>query len=182
MAAAVHPSLEAALGAVLARCPSAVRVVVANSFGLPILSAAAPGHDSGRPDTRAAAAADGDAAVQFGVSADALEKLGYGTVLSSVLVRAPGGGVRQSPAGGGVDGIGVGRNTTTTTVLVQHALFPLVVTVELAVAAPSVNGVGDGASPAAATGGDAELLQETLLPALAAALEPLRAEAEAQTG
>lgn len=179
MATAPHPSLEAALGAVLARCPSTIRIVVANSFGLPILSPAAPGHDNGG---RAVAATDGDAAVRFGVSADALEKLGYGKVLGSVLVCAPGNS--GCPAGADAASNGVGGAGHCNRVLVQHALFPLVVTVELAVG-PHAGGTGDGDTTSGApvaTGGDVEALQSTLLPALAGVLEPLRAEAEAQTG
>lgn len=131
-------SLERALRAVLDRSPAARAASLCNSFGLVIARVAREGGDDGGA---AGGDADADAAVRFGVTADALDKLALGACASTVA-RLP--------------------HAT----LVQAALFPLVLNVEL--------------HPAAAPGDVDGVL--ALLPALLGVLEPVRAEAEAQTG
>ena len=133
--ATAQDSLDRALRAVFEVSQSAYSVCVANSFGLPVAKASRDGNNSGTHVD------DGDAAVKFGVTADALEKLSRG--------KANATAVKLERCW-----------------LVQQALFPLVLSTELA---------------GSATTAEVDALL-AWLPKLAAVLEPVREAAEAQTG
>lgn len=142
-------SLDRALRSILARFPTATSVSVCNSFGLVILrvtkgeflTSQAVDNDS---VNLAANEQAGDFAVRFGVTADALDKLSLGSCKSTIA-----------------------RLESST--VVQAALFPLVLNVEL-----------DSDAPTSVL--ELDEVVALLLPTLVSVLEPLRAEAEAQTG